>query len=67
MSSSDDSEELRGRAPKTIVDVLDAVSTHRRLSRWQLVLEVLTQWADDRQCEAIAIARVTGCMREDGR
>lgn len=56
--------ELRGQAPKPLVDVLDAVSSHRRISRWELITEILERWADDRMAETVAIMRVTGCGRE---
>ena len=59
--------ELRGQAPKPLVDVLDAVSAHRRISRWELVVEILERWADDRMAETVAIMRVTGCGRETDR
>lgn len=53
--------ELRGQAPRTLVDVLDAVSAHRRMSRWDLITEILERWADDKMAETTAILRVTGC------
>lgn len=51
--------ELRGQAPRLIVDVLDAVSASRRISRWELVNEILEHYADDRMREATAVLRVT--------
>lgn len=70
--------ELRGQAPRTLVDVLDAVSSHRRVSRWDLITEILEHWADDKMAETTAILRVTtaedlakyadqGCGREVDR
>jgi len=59
--------ELRGQAPKSLVDVLDAVSSHRRITRWELIAEILERWADDKLAETTAILRVTGCGREVDR
>lgn len=59
--------ELRGSAPRTLVDVLDAVSNHRRVTRWELITEILERWADDRMAETTAILRVTGCGKETER
>jgi hypothetical protein len=59
--------ELRGQAPRTLVDVLDAVSAHRRMSRWDLITEILERWADDKMAETTAILRVTGCGKETER
>lgn len=62
MATSDSGSpiELRGQAPRTLVDVLDAVSAHRRITRWELITQVLEEWADDRMRETTAIIRVTG-------
>lgn len=59
--------ELRGDAPRPLVDVLDAVSGHRRISRWQLVSEILQAWADDKMREVTAICRVTRIDDESDR
>ncbi len=59
--------ELRGQAPKSLVDVLDAVSSHRRITRWDLITEILEHWADDKIAETTEILRVTGCGREVDR
>jgi hypothetical protein len=59
--------ELRGSAPRPLIDVLDAVSSHRRVSRWDLITEILEHWADDKMAETTAILRVTGCGREVDR
>lgn len=59
--------ELRGQAPRTLVDVLDAVSAHRRITRWELIAEILERWADDKMAETTAILRVTGCGKETER
>lgn len=52
--------EIRGQAPRLIVDVLDAISLTRRITRWELVNSILTEWADDRMREATAVMRVAG-------
>jgi hypothetical protein len=57
--------ELRGDIPRTIIDVLDAVSAHRRIKRFELVTEILTQWADDKMAEVTAVARVTGAFKDE--
>lgn len=60
MSQPEGPIELRGQAPRLIVDVLDAISLTRRITRWELVNEILTTWADDRMKEATAVMRVAG-------
>jgi hypothetical protein len=57
--------ELRGDVPRALVDVLDAVSGHRRINRFALVLEILEGWADDKMREVTAICRVTGTMKDE--
>lgn len=47
-------------APKRVVDVLDAVSVARRMSRIQLAIEVLSHWADEQVHIASVIQAVTG-------
>lgn len=51
--------------PRTLVDVLDAVSAHRRMTRWELITEILERWADDKMAETTAILRVTGCGKDE--
>lgn len=58
--ANDSSVELRGQSPRLIADVLDAISARKRIGRWELVLEILGEWADERVKDAIAIQRVTG-------
>lgn len=58
-SNNDDSIELRGNCPRFIVDVLDAVSQSRRMSRTELVNEVLKTWARGAVHQSMLIARVT--------
>jgi hypothetical protein len=63
MSESDDRSdrvELHGMAPRRIVDLLDAVSCSRRLSRQDILVQVLTKWADEITHEALSIVRVSG-------
>lgn len=60
MSTRDDSTELRLDAPNSLVAVLDGISLAQRLTRNQLVLRVLSDWADDRVHEASVLARVAG-------
>lgn len=59
MSMGPESVELRGPCPRAIVDVLDAVSLARKLTRTELVNEILGTWAADRRAEAEAIVRLT--------
>ena len=59
--SDADLVELRGMCPREVVDVLDAVSVARRMSRIELTVEVLRRWADERIHEADAIRSVTRC------
>lgn len=57
-TTHDDSTELRLEAPNTVVAVFDGVSIAQRLTRNQLVLRVLSDWADARLHEATVLARV---------
>lgn len=50
--------ELRGPCPRRVVDMLDAVSTARGLTRTQLVNEVLGQWARRERHVATVVSRV---------
>ena len=60
----DSSVELRGQAPRDLVDMLDAISTHRRITRWQLIEEILSQWREDKERETVIVARVTGILSD---
>lgn len=53
-----DSTELRTECPREVVDVLDAISLAQRLTRGQLVVRILSDWARDRVHEASLLARV---------
>jgi hypothetical protein len=55
---SDDVVELRGLAPRKTVDVLDAVALARKVSRTDIVNEVLAEWAADRVHESKLVLRV---------
>lgn len=55
----DDMTELRGDMPRAVVDLLDAVSTARRMSRMALVRKILHDWALKTYHEAQVIDRVT--------
>lgn len=59
MAKDDDSIELRGNCPRLIVDVLDAVSQSRRMTRTELVNEVLKGWARGVLHTANVVQRVT--------
>lgn len=52
--------ELRGQVPRDVVNVLDAVSTARRMNRMELVVEILAEWALKQRQIAEAIHRVAG-------
>lgn len=56
--------ELRGDCPLITVDVLDAVASHRRVSRTELVNQILGEWAQDRLHESQRIQRVVGSQSE---
>lgn len=58
-SSSTQAVELRGECPRLTVDVLDAISNARRISRTELVNEILGEWARQQLHEASLVARVT--------
>lgn len=51
--------ELRGLAPKPLIDVFDAVSFARQIDRMELVIEVLQEWADKKVHESNLIQRIT--------
>lgn len=53
------SVELRGPCPRWIVDMLDAVSGGKRISRTEQVNRILAVWARQKAHEASLIRRVT--------
>lgn len=57
---SADDVELRGDMPRRIIDVVDAVSVARRLSRNKLVQEILSAWVDEQLHVVQVIQRVVG-------
>ena len=59
MAACDQAVELRGMSPRETIDVLDAVSSARRMSRMELVNDILASWCVDRMNEAMLIQRVT--------
>ncbi len=58
-TSSSSTVELRGDCPRLTVDVLDAIANARRISRTELVNEILGNWAGQQLHEASLVARVT--------
>lgn len=53
-----DQVELRGLCQRETIDILDAVSTARRISRIELVNEILSAWCVERVHEANVVYRV---------
>lgn len=51
--------ELRGMCPREIVDLLDAVSAARRMTRMDLVIEVLRSYAVEQRHIANVVVSVT--------
>lgn len=58
-TASGSTVELRGDCPLLTIEVLDAISNVRRISRTELVNEILGDWAKQRLTEASLVARVT--------
>ena len=56
---STDAVELRGDCPRLTVDVLDAISSARRISRTELVNQVLSEFTRQQLLEASLVQRVT--------
>ena len=59
MAEDDLVVELRGNCPREVVDVLDAVSQAKRISRMELVNRILCEWKDLKVHESNLIHRVT--------
>lgn len=59
-STDSNTTELRGECPKQTINVLDAVSMARDLTRTALVNEILGEWAAKKLHESILIQRITG-------
>ena len=51
--------ELRQQIAKEIVDTLDAVSLARDMERYELVEEILGEWARAKRHESMLVARIT--------
>lgn len=56
---SDQTTELRGPASKSTVDVIDAYSMARRMSRMELVNQILTEWVETRLHETSVVLSVS--------
>jgi hypothetical protein len=59
-AKSDTQVELRGMLPRDVVDVLDAVSAAKRMTRIELVARILNDWAVRKHHEASLVHRVCG-------
>ena len=59
MAHPDESIELRMQTPRLVVDILDAVSQARRISRTELANRVLDKWARAVLHEMSVVERVT--------
>lgn len=51
--------ELRQDIDRGVCDVLDAVAQARRITRSEVVADILAKWAHGKQMEATLIQRVT--------
>lgn len=58
-TTPDDSVELRMQSPRLVIDILDAVSTARRISRTELANRVLEKWAKGVIHELSVVEKVT--------
>lgn len=59
MSDEELAVELRGMCPREVIDVLDAVSQAKRISRMELVNRILGEWRDQKVHESSLIHRIT--------
>lgn len=50
--------ELRGECPRATVDMLDAISMARNLTRTALVNQILGQWAEQERHQHSVVARI---------
>lgn len=57
-TTNDSMVELRGLCSRETIDILDAISTARRISRIELVNEVLGEWCVAKVHEANMVYRV---------
>ena len=53
-----DTVELRGDSPRAVINVLDAVSMARGVTRMSLVNEILSEWASNKLHESTLIQRL---------
>ena len=58
-SRTDNTVELRGMLPREVIDVIDAVSSAKRMTRIELVHRILADWAGRKHHEAMLVHRVT--------
>lgn len=58
-TTPDDTVELRFIAPRLIVDLLDAVSSARRISRAEMANRVLERWAREVLHQQMIVGNVT--------
>lgn len=70
MATPENSVELRGDCPRDVIDVIDAISAARRLTRTQLVNEILGDWVRQKLHEVKLVHRVArsnpGLAESDG-
>ena len=53
-----DPVELRGDIERDTVDYLDVVSSHRRMSRMELVEAILREWVENKKHESSVVVRL---------
>lgn len=58
MAGERESVELRTDLPREVADVVDAISVAQRLTRGQLVVRILSEWAQQRMHEHSVLSRV---------
>ena len=59
IDSDEEMVELRGLCPRIVIDVLDAVSQSKRISRVEQMNRVLAVWARDVVRQATVVQNVT--------
>lgn len=59
MATPDDTTEMRFMAQRLVVDLLDAVSSARRISRAEMANRVLERWAREVMHQQMMVANVT--------
>jgi hypothetical protein len=58
MSKHLDPVELRGDIERDTVDFIDVVSSHRRMSRMELVEAILSEWVANKKHESTVVVRL---------